>query len=121
MKRSFTHDGAGTVAIAQVPSNAFQSLMGRLKNQEASDEGNKTIASLNRLAQLLDKLDHGDLMARAPRTPARELEQILGALNPINLGLVEPFKRFEAGVNAVHEKLMKRDSCLLYTSPSPRD
>ena len=110
MKRSFTHDGAGTVAIAQVPSNAFQSLMGRLKNQEASDEGNKTIASLNRLAQLLDKLDHGDLMARAPRTPARELEQILGALNPINLGLVEPFKRFEAGVNAVHEKLMKRDS-----------
>jgi hypothetical protein len=79
------------------------------KHSEESEEALSTIDSLRRLEGLLDKLDHGNMMSRVPRTPARELEHILGALNPIEHGLLEPYRRFEAGVNAVEKQLLSRD------------
>ena len=54
------------------------------------EHGEHRVEALTRLNGLLDKLSYGDMMTRVPRTPARELEHILGALNPIELGLEEP-------------------------------
>lgn len=111
--------GAGTVALskAKTPRLAVKKsalwggLLGAVKKKKETDrESLSTIDSLRRLEALLDKLDHGNMAQRVPRSPARELEHILGALNPIELGLVEPFRRFEAGVAAVEKQLMGRDT-----------
>ena len=80
------------------------------KKQEESAESLSMVDSLRRLEALLDKLDHGNMMQRVPRSPARELEHVLGALNPIELGLIEPFRRFEQGVAKVEKELMRRDT-----------
>ena len=115
--------GAGRIATGKaktprrpgtVPAKAsglWGGLLGAVKKKkEESAENLSTIDSLRRLEALLDKLDHGNMRERVPRSPARELEHILGALNPIELGLIEPFKRFEQGVAAVEKQLMGRDT-----------
>ena len=111
--------GSGKVTLPAAKSppksaakkGAWGGLLGKMvKQREENAKQRSTIDSLNRLNALLDKLDHGEMMSRVPRTPKRELEFILGALNPIELGLAEPFKRFEAGVEAVYKQLMGRDN-----------
>ena len=113
-----THErssGAGRVSVGTAKSkvktaaNVGNFMNNLQKQKDDSAKKRHTVASLERLNQLLDKLDHGDMLSRVPRTPARELEHILGALNPIEHGLLEPFKRFENGVDAVYKQLMERD------------
>ena len=74
-----------------------------------------TIGALDRLNALLDKLSYGDMLNRVPRNPAREFELVLGALNPIELGMVEPLRRFESSVNTIYKQLIKERAYVALT------
>ena len=110
--------GAGRVALPSTRAPASKKgaklwggVLGQVKAKRTENAKElSTLDSLRRLEGLLVKLDEGDLATRVKRTPARELEHILGALNPIEVGMSEPFRRFEAGVAALEKQLMSRDT-----------
>ena len=51
----------------------------------------------------------------------KELESIVEKLEDENINLEDSVKSFEKGMTLVKECQKQLQSCLLYTSPSPRD
>ena len=88
---------AAKKASGKKGSGLWGGLLGKITDKRQADAKDlSTLDTLRRLEGLLVKLDEGNLSQRVHRTPVRELEHILGALNPIELSLSEPFRRFEA-------------------------
>lgn len=103
--------GSGALTIASAAALGYKRAACSLGVAKASGELRtiSTFDSLRRLENVLQRID-GEPSKERGRSFAKELEYILGALNPIEIGLSEPFRRFEAGVAAVEEQLMRRDT-----------
>ena len=108
--------GSGKLALASLKGN--KKALGRwgkvstaasMVSMAVEMRTTSTLDALRRLEKVLDKID-GQPAKEEGRNFVRELEYILGSLNPIEIRLIEPFKRFEAGVNAIEEQLMQRDT-----------